>query len=104
MSPVSPRSLRAYALGKPSAQELRTWGHPTFRVGGRIFVGLSEDGETATLHTSQSEQDELVDRDPQVFAPAPRVGRHGWTTVRLAKVAAAELHALVDAAYERTAG
>ena len=104
MSPVSPDALRAYALGKPSVQEVQTWEHPTFRVGGHIFVGLSDDGETATLHTSRAEQDELVSRDPGVFARAPRTGQHGWTTVRLAGVATAELHELVDSAYERTAG
>ncbi len=104
MSPVSPEALRSYALGKPATEEVETWGHPTFRVGGHIFVGLSEDGETATLHTSQAEQDELVSRDPEVFTPAPHVGPHGWTTVRLTGVATAELHELVDAAYDRTAG
>jgi hypothetical protein len=32
-------ALRRIALEQPGAEEVETWGHPTFRVGGHIFVG-----------------------------------------------------------------
>ena len=40
-------TLRQIALEQPDAEEVETWGHPTFRVGGHIFVGLDEVAGTA---------------------------------------------------------
>lgn len=95
--------LRALALGLPGAEERETWGHPTFRVGGQIFVGLADDGSTTSVKASRAEQAELVAADPATFSASPRVGRFGWVTVRLDQVDPDELRELVVEAWRRTA-
>lgn len=100
---VSEKQLRSVVLGLPGVAERETWGHPTFRVQDRIFVGIAEDGTTANVKASKEEQDALIATDPATFSAAPRVGRHGWVQVRLTGVDRDDLHDLVVEAWRRTA-
>lgn len=97
------KQLREVALGLPDVEERETWGHPTFRVQGGIFVGLSEDGATATVKASREEQAALLATEPATFSPAARVGRYGWVAVRLDRVDPEEMRELVIEAWRRTA-
>ena len=100
---ITGAQLRKLALGLPGTQERETWGHPTFRVDGKIFVGLADDGCSATVKTSPQEQAQLVGGDPTTFDVAPRVGRFGWVTVQLDRVDPGEIRELVVEAWRRTA-
>lgn len=95
--------LREIALALPAVAEQETWGHPTFRVRGRIFTGMSDDGTVATVKATPAEQAHLVAADPAAFAIASHVGRYGWVSVRLDRVAVDELRELVTEAWRRTA-
>ena len=96
--------LRAVALSLPEAHEELTWEvHPTFRVRGRIFVIVSEDGATASVKASKEEQQALIRQDPQVYAFASYVGRFGWVDVALDRVDTDELAELVVEAWRMTA-
>jgi hypothetical protein len=79
------------------------WGHPTFRVRGKMFATGSPDGPTASVKASKEDQAELVAARPDVFAPAPYVGRYGWVQFSLSKVDNAELRELLVDAWRRTA-
>jgi hypothetical protein len=94
--------LRQIALELPGAEEVETWGHPTFRVGGRIFVGLDEVAETANINATLEAQASLVDERPDVFSVSPRIGKSGWVTVVLADVRADKLRELVADAWRLT--
>jgi hypothetical protein len=80
------------ALSMPGAEERETWGHPTFRVRGKIFVGMDEDGSTARVKASGEDQAALIAADPETFAVAPgsvgsagsRCGWARWTPMRCA--------------------
>jgi hypothetical protein len=98
-----PNQVRDLALGLPGVQERETWGHPTFRVRDRIFVGLAADGLSVSVKTSKEEQAALLATDPATFSPAPYVGRHGWVAIQLDRVDSAELQELVLEAWRRTA-
>jgi hypothetical protein len=100
---MSGTQLREFALSLPDVQERETWGHPTFRVQGRIFVGLAEDETTANVKASTKEQAALLAADPATFSAAARVGRYGWVAVRLDGVDPAEMRELVVEAWRRTA-
>ena len=100
---VTGPQLRELALALPGTQERETWGHPTFRVGDKIFVGLSDDGTTANVKASREDQAELLAADPDTFRPAAHTGRFGWVTVRLDRVGHDELRELVTEAWRRTA-
>lgn len=91
--------LRQIALAQPDADEIETWGHPTFRVGGHIFVGLDDVAGTANIKATLEMQALLVSERPDVFSVSPRVGKSGWVTVVLAEVEAETLHELIADAW-----
>ncbi|WP_040792557.1 MmcQ/YjbR family DNA-binding protein [Nocardia paucivorans] len=49
--------VRSYALSLPETTEQFTWGMPTFRVAGKLFLTLPED------ETSMAVRCPIVDRD-----------------------------------------
>lgn len=91
---ILPR-LRKLCLALPATTEVKAWGHPTFRVDGKIFVGYGEKttqklggliNRAETLPTigvkvGKARQKDML-RDPR-FAYADYVGRFGWITITL---------------------
>lgn len=96
---------RRIVAALPEGEEVfvAEWGHPTFRVRGKMFASGSEDYPTMSVKASKEEQAELVAARPETFAVAPYVGRYGWITVRLSDVDEAELRELLVEAWRRTA-
>jgi hypothetical protein len=99
--------LRRICLALPEAEEIETWGHPTFRVRKKIFVGCGADDEgrvQMTCKAPQGEQQALVAADPKRFFVPAYVGSRGWVGVRLdAPVDWAEITELVEESYRMTA-
>ena len=92
------------ALALPETTEQLTWEvHPTFRVRGKIFVILGEDGTTASIKATKEEQLALVATQPKAYAVARHVGRFGWVLVTLRHADPAELAELVTEAWRLTA-
>ena len=76
--------VRRIALGLPDAEERITWEVDiTFRVSDKIFAMGGPDGSHVSIKASPDRQAELVDLDPETFAPSAYVGRFGWVTVTL---------------------
>jgi hypothetical protein len=77
--------LRRICLGLPDTTEVVAWGHPTFRVGKKIFVGFGGDDERLEMGFKADglEQRELVETEPAIYSVAKYVGQHGWVTMRL---------------------
>jgi predicted DNA-binding protein (MmcQ/YjbR family) len=89
----------------PSTTEVEAWGHPTFRVNDKIFVGYGVENGTATLgvKTTPDMQAALVSSDPR-FSVAAYVGKSGWVSMSLAgAVDLAEVEALVRGSYRLVA-
>ena len=96
--------LRAISLSLPQTEERLTWGsHPTFRVKDKIFAILSKDGLSASVKATLAEQAALIATDPDTFGVASHVGRFGWVTVQLTRVAPDHLHELLAEAWRQTA-
>ena len=79
--------LRTMCLSYTRASEKATWGHPTFRVGDKIFVGVDigdPDGSVTsiTLKSTDDEQRALLAEGVPYFFPA-YVGVKGWIGVQL---------------------
>jgi hypothetical protein len=82
-------AVRRLALALPEAEEKSHFGKPDFRVRGRIFATLPEDGH-AVVKLTPDQQEMLVGSEPAIFQPVNGGwGRQGWTRVIL--VAADEL-------------
>jgi len=96
--------VRRIALGLPETEERITWEVDiTFRVRDKIFAMGGPDGTHVSIKASPDRQAELVDLDPETFAPSAYVGRFGWVTVDLARVEPLLLDDLIRDAWRRTA-
>ena len=96
-------TVRSFALSLPEAEERETWGHPTFRVRGKMFASCGAEGESATFKAPLSEQAELIASDPDVYGVPAYVGKHGWVQVRLSAISADALREHLIDAWRRTA-
>lgn len=79
------QAIRDIALAFPEATEKETWGHPTFRVRDKIFVGAGEDddGDTVlTMKAAPGEQEALLAEGDPYFLPR-YVGNRGWIGMRV---------------------
>jgi len=79
---VTRDEFRRAALAFPEATEQETWGHPTFRVRGKMFATMSADDEAATVKASREAQAALVGSEPETFSVPAYVGQHGWVGIR----------------------
>jgi predicted DNA-binding protein (MmcQ/YjbR family) len=93
--------LRKICLALPETVETKTWGHPHFRVQGKIFVSFGEtnQGWGITLKVGELMQGVFL-KDPRFFR-APYVGKYGWVTLRVdpAPLKGEEIRELVEESY-----
>ena len=88
--------VHKHCLAKPGAVEEEPWGHPVFKVGGRIFVGLGE--EAISVKSSLDRQSVLI-LDPAISV-AKYSGRFGWVSVALAADTIDMALSLIDDSYD----
>ena len=100
---VTRDEFRLAALSFPEAAEQETWGHPTFRVRGKMFATMSADDDAATVKATKEAQAALVGSEPETFSVPAYVGQHGWVGIRLDRVDAEEAAELLDEAWRATA-
>jgi predicted DNA-binding protein (MmcQ/YjbR family) len=77
--------VRRICLSLPESSEVETWGHPTFRVGSKLFAGMGNDDEpepSVTFKADPEEREALLALGDPWFVPA-YVGRHGWLGAHL---------------------
>ena len=70
--------MRKLALALPGAHETFTWGHPQFRVDGKIFAawGPQAGRECVCVKVGKPRQKELLREGRYLYADY--VGRFGW--------------------------
>jgi predicted DNA-binding protein (MmcQ/YjbR family) len=93
------KKLRKVCLALPGSEEGVSFGHPAFRVNGRIFAVLEEyKGELGICVKVEKELQGLFLTDPRFFR-TPYIGKHGWVTLRVhaARLNWAEVADLVKA-------
>jgi len=95
--------FRKLVLSFPDTEERAHYGHPDFRVGGKIFATLSHPDDTrGMVHLTPEQQAEFMHDHPQVFSPAAgKWGENGSTVVNLAKGTKETLKLAVEAAWRR---
>lgn len=95
--------MRALALSLPEAEEKSHFGHPDFRVRGKIFATLWPSEKRAVIKLDPEAQATLEAADPETFSQPGRWGGKGWTSVDLQRVDLARLRELVTESWRRTA-
>ena len=95
--------LRALALALPGVEEGTSYGTPAFRVKGKFFLRLWEDGETLVLKTDFHERDHLLASEPGTFFVTDHYRGHPIVLVRLPAVRPSHLRSLVEDSWRRHA-
>jgi len=95
--------VRAIALELPGAGEAASRGTRSFTVRKKLFLRLMEDGETLVVRTDPYERDHLLATAPAVYHLTGQIREHPWVFVRLSQADPAQLRALVQDAWRRTA-
>ncbi|TDD27606.1 MmcQ/YjbR family DNA-binding protein [Kribbella turkmenica] len=91
-------------LGLPEVEEHEGWaGQPVFKVRGKSFAYMSEDGARLLLKALREEQEALVADDPDVYAPSWASGRFAWLDVMIEAADDQELRELVTEAWRLSA-
>lgn len=97
--------LAEVALALPETERLPFGDDPnrTFRVRGKIFAMLLDDGASFMCKAPPGVQAQLVEQEPDRFFVPPYTGRNGWIGVRLVDVDRDELHGILLDSWKLTA-
>ena len=76
--------VRQLCTALPGVSEVRAWGHPNFKVGGKTFAAFERyRGEWAIAFNAEPEHQRfLVERSDQFYV-TPYVGKRGWVSMRV---------------------
>jgi predicted DNA-binding protein (MmcQ/YjbR family) len=99
------KKLRAICLRLPAATEGVSFGHPTFRIEGKMFAVLEEyRGELGICLKVGTLLQGVFLEDPRFFR-TPYIGKHGWVTlhVHAAPLDWNEIRELVKGSYQLVA-
>ncbi|QNE73640.1 MmcQ/YjbR family DNA-binding protein [Streptomyces finlayi] len=97
--------VRTIALSLPDTAEKLAWGHPTFRVAGKIFAGLGDDDTTMGVKCPMEDRAELIASEPEKFFTREGHDNHyAWVRVRLAALEdTGELRAILADSWRQAA-
>ena len=92
--------VRAAALAQPDALEVDHHGFPSFRVKGKIFCTLREEGPRMMVKLLGEHQANFLEAFPGVLEPVPGYwGRKGSTYVDLPAADVALVTTLIEVAW-----
>ncbi|MFE7741324.1 MmcQ/YjbR family DNA-binding protein [Nocardia sp. NPDC057455] len=75
--------VRSVALSLPETSEQFTWGMPTFRVAGKLFLTLPDAETSMAIRCPIADRDELVVAEPGKFWIAGHEANNAWVRARL---------------------
>lgn len=94
---------RRVALALPSVEEGPSYGTSSFRVAGKLFARIKEDGVTLVVRTDRDSREALLEANPSTFFVTPHYRGHDWMLIRLSSVKPEELREQLVAAWKRRA-
>jgi hypothetical protein len=96
--------VRRIALSLPETVEKQRWGHPTFDVGGRMFLTVPDDGTSFAVRCPRLEREELIAAEPGKLWVPPHEAGSNWVRARLAALEDAdELHDILIDSWRQVA-
>ena len=96
-------TVRKLALALPGVEESTSYGTPAFRVGGKSFARLREDGESLVAKMDFEEREFLMEAEPRIFYITDHYRDYPYVLVRLAAVSPAMLRDVLEQAWRRSA-
>ncbi|WP_228446947.1 MmcQ/YjbR family DNA-binding protein [Streptomyces paludis] len=84
MNAMDAEDVRRTALSLPETLEKEAWSMPTFRVAGKMFVTVPDDGTSFAVRCPRHEREELIAAEPEKFWVPPHEASSSWVRVRIA--------------------
>ena len=78
--------VREHASTLPAAEEGSSYEGPAFRVKGKLFVCLREDGDSLVVWTDFYEREHLVESDPGTFYFTDHYRDYPLVLIRLSRI------------------
>ena len=95
--------VRPLALALPKAEAGTSYGTPAFKVGGKLFARLHQDGESLVVKIDPGERAMRMKADPETFYITDHYLNYPWILVRISSVDAADLRDLLEEAWRLSA-
>ena len=89
-------TVRELALALPGSQESSSYGTPAFKVGGKLFVRLREEGDSVVVRIDEAERAMRIRADPKAFYITEHYAPYPWMLVRLSAVRRDDLADLLE--------
>lgn len=100
---VTFRTVRQLVLALPGVEEGTSYGTPAFRVRGKFFARLREDGESLVIKIDKDEREILMRVRPEAFYITDHYRNYPSMLVWLPAVTVDELRELLEDAWRREA-
>ena len=97
--PVTFEKVRMLALALPKVEEGTSYGTPAFKVRGKLFVRLHQDGESLVVKIDPGERTMRMKVDPETFYITDHYLNYPWILVRISKVELDDLRELLEEAW-----
>ena len=101
--PVTFDTVRQIAQTLPGAEESTSYGTPAFKVKGKLFARLHQDGESLVVGVDLDEREEMMSAEPEKFHITDHYLNYPWMLVRLSRVRPDELRDLLIGSWRRAA-
>ncbi len=101
--PVTFEQVRLVALALPKAEDGTSYGTPAFKVGGKLFARLHQDGESLVVKIDPGERTMRMKVDPETFYITDHYLNYPWILVRISIVDPGDLRELLEEAWRLTA-
>jgi len=83
---VTWETVREIAWLLPGAEEGTSYGTPAFKVKGKLFVRLHQDGDAVVVRIEPTERTMRMQADPKAFFITDHYAPYPWMLVRLSAV------------------
>jgi hypothetical protein len=95
--------VRRLARELPGAEEGTSYGTPAFKVRGKLFARLREDGESLVVRVDFAQRETLMEADPKTFYITEHYRDHPMMLVGLSVVRPDELRELLAQSWRSVA-
>src|SRR5437660_2267403 len=101
--PVTFDTVRQIAQTLPGVEESTSYGTPAFKVKGKLFARLHQDGESLVVGVDFEEREEMMSAEPEKYYITDHYLKYPWMLVRMSKVRPEELRDLLISSWRRAA-
>ena len=100
---VTLETVRQIAQTLPGAEESTSYRTPAFKVKGKLFARLHQDGESLVVGVGFEEREEMMSAAPDKFYITDHYLNYPWMLVQMSKVRPDELRDLLIGSWRRVA-